>query len=82
MQEKLGIMNSGVVYAVFDYDSQNQDELSFHEGDKLLILRKGDELEREWWWAALGDKQGYVPRNLLGVSEPLSTITPSFYPLS
>ena len=28
-----------------------------------------DEDEIEWWWARLNDKEGYVPRNLLGVSE-------------
>lgn len=61
-------MNGGVVYAVFEYDAQNSDELSFKEGDRLMILRKGDEYEREWWWASSGEKEGYVPRNLLGVS--------------
>ncbi|GFU33756.1 apoptosis-stimulating of p53 protein 1, partial [Nephila pilipes] len=25
MQEKLGILNGGVVYALYDYDSQNSD---------------------------------------------------------
>lgn len=68
VQEKLGIMNGGVVYALFDYESQNNDELSFRDGERLVILRKGDEYEREWWWASVGEKQGYVPRNLLGVS--------------
>ncbi len=58
-----------MVYPVFDYDQQNSDELNFQEGDRLTVLRKGDEVEREWWWASLGgEKQGYVPRNLLGVS--------------
>ncbi|CAL8099691.1 unnamed protein product [Orchesella dallaii] len=67
IQEKLGIMNGGVVYAVFDYDAQNPDELSFREGERQVILRKGDEYEREWWWASLTEKEGYVPRNLLGL---------------
>jgi apoptosis-stimulating of p53 protein 1 len=62
-------MNSGVIYSVFDYEAQNSDELSFRDGERLVILRKGDEYEREWWWAAISDdRQGYVPRNLLGVS--------------
>ncbi|XP_046543164.1 LOW QUALITY PROTEIN: apoptosis-stimulating of p53 protein 2-like [Haliotis rubra] len=67
IQEKLGIMNNGEVYAVFDYDSSNSDELSFKIGDKITILRKGDEREKEWWWARRNDKEGYVPRNLLGM---------------
>jgi apoptosis-stimulating of p53 protein 1 len=57
------------VYAVFSYDAQQPDELKFSINDRLTILRKGDEAEREWWWARNADGQeGYVPRNLLGVS--------------
>lgn len=68
IQEKLGILNNGEVYAVFSYDAQQQDELGFNVNDRLTILRKGDETEREWWWARNGLKEGYVPRNLFGVS--------------
>lgn len=67
IQEKLGIMNGGVVYAVYDYELQNPDELSFQDGDKIVVLKKGDELEREWWWSQLNNQEGYVPRNLLGL---------------
>ncbi|XP_013416078.1 apoptosis-stimulating of p53 protein 1 isoform X2 [Lingula anatina] len=66
VQEKLGILNSGVVFALFEYEAHNPDELSFKPGDKLTVLRKGDENEKEWWWAKLGDKEGYIPRNLFG----------------
>lgn len=62
------MMNKGVVYALWDYEAQNSDELSFHEGDAITILRRKDENETEWWWARLGDREGYVPKNLLGVS--------------
>lgn len=68
VQEKLGVMNKGVVYALWDYEAQNNDELSFHEGDAITILRRKDDNETEWWWARLNDKEGYVPKNLLGVS--------------
>lgn len=69
IQEKLGILNNGEVYSVFSYDAQQPDELKFVVNDKLTILRKGDESEREWWWARDADGQeGYVPRNLFGVS--------------
>lgn len=68
VQEKLGVMNKGVVYALWGYEAQNSDELSFREGDAITILRRKDEHETEWWWARLGDREGYVPRNLLGVS--------------
>lgn len=69
IQEKLGILHSGEVFAVFSYDAQQQDELKFSVNDKLTILRKGDEAEREWWWARNDNgHEGYVPRNLFGVS--------------
>jgi hypothetical protein len=68
VQEKLGIMNNGQVYAVFDYEAQHADELSLKNGDSVVVLRKGDDNEREWWWSKLGPKEGYIPRNLLGVS--------------
>ncbi|XP_051500556.1 apoptosis-stimulating of p53 protein 1-like isoform X2 [Myxocyprinus asiaticus] len=67
VQEKLGVMNKGVVYALWEYEAQSQDELSFHEGDAITILRKKDDTETEWWWSKLDDKEGYVPRNLLGL---------------
>ncbi|XP_015273307.1 PREDICTED: apoptosis-stimulating of p53 protein 1 isoform X3 [Gekko japonicus] len=67
VQEKLGVMNKGVVYALWDYDAQNNDELSFHEGDAITILRRKDDNETDWWWARLNDKEGYVPKNVLGL---------------
>lgn len=67
VQEKLGVMNKGVVYALWGYEAQNSDELTFHEGDAITILRRKDESETEWWWARLGDREGYVPKNLLGL---------------
>lgn len=67
IQEKLGILNGGRVSAVYDYEAQNSDELTFRMGDELVVLRKGDDYEREWWWSRLSDHEGYVPRNLLGL---------------
>lgn len=60
-------MNKGTVYALWNYEAQNPDELSFSEGDAITILRRQDDSETEWWWARLEDNEGYVPRNLLGV---------------
>jgi len=70
IQEKLGIMNEGIVFAVYTYDAVNSDELCFDEGEKMMVLRKGDELEKEWWWTRKdgGDSiEGYIPRNLIGL---------------
>lgn len=68
VQEKMGIMNRGVVYGLWDYSGENPDELPFREGDCMTIVRREDEDEIEWWWARMGDTEGYIPRNLLGVS--------------
>ena len=67
IQEKLGIINEGVVYSVYAYDAVNADELTFAEATRLVVLRKGDEVEKEWWWSVDGEREGYVPRNLLGL---------------
>ncbi|XP_068194149.1 apoptosis-stimulating of p53 protein 1-like isoform X2 [Antennarius striatus] len=67
VQEKLGVMNKGLVYALWDYTAQQADELSFSEGDALTVLRRRDDNETEWWWARLNDREGYIPRNLLGL---------------
>lgn len=67
VQEKLGVMNKGLVYTLWDYTAQQADELSFSEGDALTVLRRRDDTETEWWWARLNDREGYVPRNLLGL---------------
>ncbi|GAB1608603.1 apoptosis-stimulating of p53 protein 2-like isoform X4 [Argonauta hians] len=67
VQEKLGIVNNGVVFAIFPYEAQNSDELNFKVGDEITILRKGDENEKEWWWSCVKNSEGYVPRNLLGL---------------
>ncbi|KAK7133224.1 hypothetical protein R3I94_015180 [Phoxinus phoxinus] len=67
VQEKLGVMNKGVVYALWEYEAQSADELSFQEGDAITVLRRKDDTETDWWWSKLNDKEGYVPRNLLGL---------------
>merc|ERR1719154_484778 len=69
IQEKLGIINDGAVYAVYSYDPINKDELGFRDMDKLMVVRKGDEVEKEWWWCGADhtSTEGYVPRNLLGL---------------
>ena len=68
-KENVGRSNGGLVHGLFDYTSQTDDELSFFCGDTLTILRRGDTVEKEWWWAKnrKGD-MGYVPCNLIGVS--------------
>ncbi|KAF5891204.1 apoptosis-stimulating of p53 protein 2-like isoform X3, partial [Clarias magur] len=66
VQEKMGVMNRGIVYALWDYEAEYADELSFIECDCITVLRHEDKDESEWWWARCGDNEGYIPRNLLG----------------
>ncbi|XP_066509967.1 apoptosis-stimulating of p53 protein 2-like [Hoplias malabaricus] len=67
VQEKMGVMNRGMVYALWDYEAESADELSFTEGDSMTVLKRDDGQESEWWWARCGDHEGYIPRNLLGL---------------
>ena len=72
-------MNKGTVYTLWNYEAQSLDELSFREGDAVTILRRHDDSETEWWWARLEDNEGYVPRNLLGVTTVFISL-PLVYP--
>ncbi|XP_073412496.1 apoptosis-stimulating of p53 protein 2 isoform X1 [Dendrobates tinctorius] len=67
VQEKMGIMNRGVIYALWDYEAENDDELTLKEGDCMTVLHREDDNETDWWWARLQEQDGYVPRNLLGL---------------
>ncbi|KHJ49380.1 hypothetical protein D918_00506 [Trichuris suis] len=68
LQERMGVINSGRVYAGCNYDKQREDEISFKLDDELRVLSKETE-EKNWWWVvhlATG-QEGYVPRNLLAL---------------
>lgn len=75
VQNDLGVINNGLVYALYDYEPSNtlddtmDNELAFKDSDQLRILRRGDENENEWWWSKheITQKEGYIPRNYLGV---------------
>jgi len=67
VEKQMGTANNGVVYSLYDYTADNSDELSFQSGDKILIVRKGDDAEEDWWWASLRQNEGYIPRNYIGV---------------
>jgi len=60
---------SATVYAAFDYTAEKSDELTFSVGDELTVLQCSDDVETEWWWCQLGQLRGYVPQNLIAVSE-------------
>lgn len=80
VQEKLGSINSGEVFAVYDYKAHNSDEIDFMVGVQLVVVRRGDEYEKEWWWCRYGDREGYVPRNLLGLYPRVTPMAPLVNP--
>lgn len=74
VQKKMGSDPNVVVYAVYSYKAEKDDELSFRDGDEVFVLRKGDDKEEEWWWARINEKEGYVPRNLLAICPRVKTL--------
>jgi hypothetical protein len=46
--------------AVYDYNGQYEDELSFKAGDVIMVTNKDD---ANWWQGTLGDKAGVFPSN-------------------
>ncbi|CAB1349372.1 unnamed protein product, partial [Coregonus sp. 'balchen'] len=63
--EAMGVENSGVLYALWGYPSQEADELGFREGDMVTILQKQDGVD--WWWASLCGREGFIPNNYFGL---------------
>lgn len=61
VEDMMGVENSGVVYALWGYQAQAPDELSFKEGDMVTILQKTEGVD--WWWASLCGREGFVPIN-------------------
>lgn len=45
---------------MYNYDAQQDDELTFEEGDTLYIL---DMSNKDWWKAKCGGKTGLIPSN-------------------
>jgi len=48
------------VKALYDYDAQTDDELSFKEGDTIVIIQKDP---GGWWEGEMNGKRGWVPAN-------------------
>ncbi|KAL8602302.1 Osteoclast-stimulating factor 1 [Nucella lapillus] len=49
-----------VVRALYAYEAQQADELTFEEGDTLYIL---DMKDKDWWTAKCGRNKGLIPSN-------------------
>lgn len=72
-QEQLGseAFNKAECYALYDYEAQNEDELSFKCHQRVVVLDKCENEEDAndgWWLCRLENGQkGLVPKNYLGV---------------
>uniref|UniRef100_A0A674IN82 Protein phosphatase 1 regulatory subunit 13 like n=1 Tax=Terrapene triunguis TaxID=2587831 RepID=A0A674IN82_9SAUR len=66
VEQNMGLLNNGVVYALWDYSAEFSDELSFREGEPVTVLRRDSQEELDWWWASLYGQEGYVPKNYFG----------------
>ncbi|RXN01500.1 RelA-associated inhibitor [Acipenser ruthenus] len=64
-EESMGVLNNGMLYALWDYTPCNPDELPFRDGDMVTILQRDD--EGDWWWASLCGREGFVHKKYFGV---------------
>ena len=62
--QQMGETNDKVLFALFSYVATGTDELSFVEGERLIIIQKHD-----GWWEAENTKglKGLVPSSYLGL---------------
>ncbi|KRZ18497.1 Apoptosis-stimulating of p53 protein 2 [Trichinella zimbabwensis] len=68
LQQRMGMMNGGIVYAAYSYDAQRDDELCFEKDDQLRVLARDS--DGFGWWRAFNPRsgrEGYVPRNYLSL---------------
>ena len=62
--------------ALFTYESPQPDDLTFQEGDVILVSQR----EGEWWKGAIGDRTGLFPSNYVKPKE--SDVSPLIIHLS
>jgi hypothetical protein len=66
----------GLVYALYAYEAEKDDELTLRINDQLVVLDKHDEEEEDddGWWTCrhqASGRESLVPSNFLGVSDLL-----------
>ncbi|XP_078513066.1 intersectin-1 isoform X10 [Lissotriton helveticus] len=57
---------SGEEYiAMYTYESSEQGDLTFQQGDKILVIKK----DGDWWTGTVGDKSGVFPSNYVRLKD-------------
>ncbi|VDO51908.1 unnamed protein product [Onchocerca flexuosa] len=56
-----------VYRALYDYTAQNDNELSFNEGDLLYVSDSSN--DAQWWPARCRNQTGLIPRNYVMTAE-------------
>lgn len=51
-----------IVTALYDFQAQNEGDLSFQTGDRITILEKTESTE-DWWTGSLNGMKGAFPSN-------------------
>ncbi|XP_064624330.1 tyrosine-protein kinase Src42A-like [Lineus longissimus] len=68
----LGLSNSKIFIALYDYDARTDEDLSFKKGEHLEIL---DDKQGDWWYATSRSthSQGYIPSNYVAKLKSLES---------
>ena len=52
-----------VVYGAHEFEAENQDEISFKPGERIIVLEKDDQYHDGWW--QVRDVLGYLLSTVL-----------------
>lgn len=50
---------------MYTYESSEQGDLTFQQGDMILVTKK----DGDWWTGTLGDKSGVFPSNYVRLKD-------------
>ncbi|XP_074956923.1 intersectin-1 isoform X3 [Phalacrocorax aristotelis] len=60
-----GTMSGEEYIAMYTYESSEQGDLTFQQGDMILVTKK----DGDWWTGTLGDKSGVFPSNYVRLKD-------------
>lgn len=62
--------------ALYDYDAQNEDELSLRKGQVVEVLSEDAKISGDegWWIGKIDDKVGIFPSNFVSYEDPINEV--------